>query len=74
MPDSMSQASSLMSMSTPSDIVVGTPPANNAPSPSDAPSPLTQIRQKNEAVNRAYMLVKGQYTALVNSMREDERE
>lgn len=63
-----------MSMSTPSDIVVGTPPANNAPSPSNAPSPFAQIVQKKKAVNRAYMLVEGQHAALINSMGREERE
>ena len=63
-----------MSMSTPSDVVVRTPPANNAPSPSDAPSPFAQIAQKSKAVNRAYMLVEGQHAVLVNSMGREERE
>lgn len=67
-------ALSPMSMSTPSDIVVGTPQANSALSPSDAPSPFAQILQKNKAANRAYMLVEGQHAALIKSMGGEERE
>ena len=63
-----------MSMSTPSDIVIGTPPANNALSPSNAPSPFAQTLQRNKAINRAYMLVEGQHAALIDSMGREERE
>lgn len=63
-----------MSMSTPSDTVVETPPANNAHSPSNVPSPFAQAVQKKKAVNRAYMLVEGQHAALIKSMGGEERE
>ena len=63
-----------MSVATPSDIVVASPPANDAPSPSDAPSAFIQIQQRNKAVNRAYMLVEGKHAALLASMGSEERE
>ena len=63
-----------MSTSTPSDIVVDTPPNNNALSPSNAPSPLTRVQNMKEAMDRAHMFVEGRHGALVKSMHREERE
>lgn len=63
-----------MSMSTPSDVVITTPPANNALSPNNAPSPFSRDQKMRMAIDRAGMLIKGQHIALVNSMCKEEKE
>ncbi|KAL9113658.1 MAG: hypothetical protein Q9187_007584, partial [Circinaria calcarea] len=63
-----------ISTSTPSDIVVDTPPNNNALSPNNAPSPLTRVQNRKEAMDRAHMFVEGRHGALVKSLRREEKE
>ena len=65
-------APSPMSISTPSDIIVETPPAN-ASSPNNAPSSLTRVQSMKQRVDRANMFVTGQYNALVKSMNPEEK-
>ena len=62
-----------MSISTPSDIMVATPPMNNANSPNDALSPFTRTQNFKGEVDRAYMFVTGRYDALVKSMNPEEK-
>lgn len=63
-----------MQFSTPSNVEVATPEANNALSPMNAPSPLTKAKRKKEAITRAYMLIDGRYRDLVDSMNQKEKE
>ncbi|MCJ1437103.1 hypothetical protein MMC27_006488 [Xylographa pallens] len=67
-------APSPMSISTPSDIVVATPQPLDALSPANAPSPLTQLHNMKETMDRARMFVEGRFGPLVKSMRQEERE
>lgn len=62
-----------MSLDTPSDILVATPPANITNSPSDALSPFTQVSHRMKVTSRAYMLVEGKYAALIASMGREEQ-
>ena len=66
-------APSPMSVSTPSDIEVTTPPTNDALSPNNALSPLSRAIHTKQAVDRAHMFIEGRYGALIKSMREEER-
>lgn len=63
-----------MQFSTPSDIATAPTPASNAPSPNNAPSPLTKAKDKREMIDRAYMLIEGRHKDLVRSLRKEERE
>jgi hypothetical protein len=62
-----------MQMSTPSDIVVATPPENGTKSVINAPSPLTKLQGMKVLVDRAHMFVEGRYGELVKSMHEEEK-
>ena len=62
-----------ISISTPSDIMVATPPVNDANSPNNAPSPLTRTQNFKKKVDRAHMFVTGRYDALVKSVNPEEK-
>ncbi len=61
------------SMSTPSDVSVGTPYANAVASPSGGPSPLSSALWRKTSVERAQLFFKGQYQQLVASMSTEEQ-
>ncbi|MCJ1472336.1 hypothetical protein MMC13_000983 [Lambiella insularis] len=63
-----------ISLSGLTDIVVETPPDNNALSPNNAPSPLSQLQKRRVTIGRAHMFIQGRHSALVKSMRRDEKE
>ncbi|MCJ1378525.1 hypothetical protein MMC17_001624 [Xylographa soralifera] len=67
-------AASPMSISTPSDIVVKTPQPLDALSPTNVPSPLTQLHNMKETMVCARMFVEGQFGSLIQSMRKEEGE
>src|SRR5438034_8043633 len=60
------------SASTPSDVDMLSPPAN-APSPHNAPSPLSMALKKKTATDRAYLFAQGRFDDLVRSMNNAER-
>ena len=66
-------APSPMSISTPSDIEVATPPINDALTPINAPSPLSRAVNTKQAIDRAHMFIEGRYGAMIKSMCEEER-
>ena len=59
-------------MSSPGDIKAFTPPNNNAPSPSNAPSPLSKALAIKRSVDRAHMFVEGRFDDLMRSMNREE--
>jgi hypothetical protein len=60
------------SASTPSDVVMNTPPAI-AESPRDAPSPLTTVLRKGVAIKRANLFIEGKHLELIKSLDVAER-
>ena len=62
-----------MSISTPSDIVVTTPPANDAFSPNTDPSPFTKLQNRKMTFDRAHMFIEGRYEELAKSMSKKEK-
>lgn len=61
------------SMSTPSDVSVGTPYANDVASPSNALSPLSSALRKKRPVERAQLFFEGKYQQLLASMSTEEQ-
>ena len=60
-------------ISTPSDVMIQTPPADNAASPANAPSPLSVALRKKTLTDRAYMFLDGRHDDLLRSLSKDER-
>ena len=61
------------SMSTPSDMSVGTPYANGVTSPNNALSPLSSALRKKTLVERARLFLEGKYQQLIVSMNTEEQ-
>ncbi|KAF7510663.1 hypothetical protein GJ744_006275 [Endocarpon pusillum] len=61
------------SMSTPSDVSVGTPHTNEVASPSNALSPLSSALRKKRSVERAQLFLEGKYQQLIASMSTEEQ-
>lgn len=66
-------APSPMSISTPSDVVVVTPPSDNLLSTNNAPSPLSRVQNVKLTIDRAHMFVEGRFRDLLQSMQNEER-
>jgi hypothetical protein len=62
------------SYSTPSDIVANTPNGDTAPSPQDAPSPLSVALKKKTAIDRAHLFVQGKHDELVRNLNMEEKK
>lgn len=61
------------SMSTPSDVSVGTPYANAVASPDNSLSPLSSALRKKTSVERARLFLEGRYQQLIASMSTEEQ-
>ena len=61
------------SVSTPSDVSVGTPHANAIASPNSGPSPLSSALRKKTSIERARLFLGGKYQQLIASMSTEEQ-
>jgi hypothetical protein len=62
------------SVSTPSDVAVGTPYANAVASRNSVASPLSSALQRKTSVERAQMFFEGKYQQLIASMSRKEQK
>jgi len=53
-------------------VSVITPPANNAGSPNDAPSPLSKAITMKRSIERTRMFAEGRFDDLIKSMTKEE--
>jgi hypothetical protein len=61
------------SVTTPSDVSMGTPPGGVVSSPQNAPSPLSSALKKKTTIDRAHLFVQGRHDDLIRSMDKAER-
>jgi hypothetical protein len=61
-------------LSPPNETMVSviTPPANNAGSPNDAPSPLSEAVMMRRSIERTRMFAEGRFDDLIKSMSKEE--